>query len=144
MAKYTVTFKGVTWATATVEADNEDEAIEAAFADGFPKLCAHCSGYFEDDWKLEIPDFGDGWDLDADGAGVSPAEMSQPEIRQQLRVPIRPGTDVVLYVPFPMSEADWGQFMAVLGAMKPGLVPEVSPGLAEGLTAPLDIKGEQR
>ena len=77
MAKYTVTFKGVTWATVTVEAADEDAAIEAAFADGFPKLCGHCAGYAQD-WKLEIPDDPASWDLDADGAGVSEAREDTP------------------------------------------------------------------
>jgi hypothetical protein len=55
--------------------------------------------------------------------------MGEPEIRQQLRIPIRPHVDAVLYVPFPMAESDWDQFMAVLAAMKPGLVPEPPEGL---------------
>ena len=42
--------------------------------------------------------------------------------RQQLRIPIRPGEDAVLWVTLPMSAGDWDQLMAVLGAMKPGIV----------------------
>ena len=50
--------------------------------------------------------------------------MSKPtRVRQELRIPIRPHVDAVLSVPFPMTEADWEQFLAVLAAMKPGLVP---------------------
>lgn len=49
---------------------------------------------------------------------------TEPEIRQQLRIPIRPHIDAVLYVPYPMTAADWDQFMTVLEAMKPGLVPD--------------------
>ena len=42
--------------------------------------------------------------------------------RQELRIPISPGNDAVLYVRFPMTESDWDQFMTVLAAMKPGIV----------------------
>jgi hypothetical protein len=66
MPKYTVEFKGVAWATAYVEADNAEEAFETAFADGFPRLCAHCSGW-NNSYKLEIPDDPAGWEADLDG-----------------------------------------------------------------------------
>jgi hypothetical protein len=44
------------------------------------------------------------------------------ELRQKLRLPLQSGQDAVLYVTLPMSGADWDQMMAVLGAMKPGIV----------------------
>ena len=55
MAKFKVEFRGYAFATATVEADNEDDAAEIAFADGFPELCAGCSGWGKE-WTLTIPD----------------------------------------------------------------------------------------
>jgi hypothetical protein len=65
MTKYIVEFKGVAWATATVEAEDESEAIEAAFEDGFPGLCAQCSGWNKP-WTLSIPDDPAAWELDAE------------------------------------------------------------------------------
>ena len=53
---------------------------------------------------------------------LPPARRDTRQDRQELRIPIRPHVDAVLYVPFPMTSADWDQFMAVLAAMKPGLV----------------------
>jgi hypothetical protein len=37
-------------------------------------------------------------------------------------VPVAAGTDVTIEGNFPLSEAEWTQFLAVLAAMKPGLV----------------------
>lgn len=54
-----------------------------------------------------------------------PAPRARPgwdDKRQPLRIPISPGNDAVIYLRFPMTEADWEQFMTVLTAMKPGLV----------------------
>jgi len=44
---------------------------------------------------------------------------------KELRIPIRPYVYAELYVPFPMTSGDWDQFMAVLAAMKPGLVRDL-------------------
>ncbi len=62
-------------------------------------------------------------------AGIPPSMPPAPappaaraELRQQLRIPVRPHADAVLYVPFPMTGDDWDQFLAVLAAMRPGLV----------------------
>jgi hypothetical protein len=49
-------------------------------------------------------------------------------LRQKLLIPIRPDEDAVLYVTLPMSDEDWDQLMAVLGAMKPGIVRGVTMG----------------
>lgn len=37
-------------------------------------------------------------------------------------VPVAAGTDVTIEGRFPLTEAEWNQFIAVLTAMKPGLV----------------------
>ena len=47
-------------------------------------------------------------------------------VHQRLVVPIRPHVQAELFVPWPMTEADWDQFLAVLAAMRPGLVPSVT------------------
>lgn len=39
-------------------------------------------------------------------------------------IPVRAGESVLLEGDFPINEAEWNQFMAVLVAMKPGLVAE--------------------
>ena len=39
-----------------------------------------------------------------------------------LSIPLEPYKDAELDLPQPMTEANWQQFMAVLEAMKPGLV----------------------
>lgn len=51
MAKYRVYVPVLTEVYQTVEADNPDEALENAFADGVPGLCAMCCGMgFGSDW----------------------------------------------------------------------------------------------
>lgn len=60
--------------------------------------------------------------------------MTETRIVQELRIPIRPHVHATLYVPRPMTESDWEQFMAVLAAMKPGLVP---PDLVKQFDDPL-------
>ena len=77
MAKYIVEFKGVAWATTSVEADSADEASEAAFAEGFPHLCAQCSGWNKP-WNLEISEDPAGWDLDIE-SGVREADPAAGE-----------------------------------------------------------------
>lgn len=44
-----------------------------------------------------------------------------------LTVPLMGGAHVIVEGEFPITEQDWDQFMAVLNAMKPGLVREVQP-----------------
>ena len=43
-------------------------------------------------------------------------------------VPIVGGKSVTIEGEFPISEAAWGQFLAVLNAMKPGLVQATDSG----------------
>jgi hypothetical protein len=63
--KYSVEFKGVAFATDIVEAKDESEALEIAFAAGFPKLCAQCSGWNQT-WSLEITEDPGGWEVDTE------------------------------------------------------------------------------
>jgi hypothetical protein len=39
-----------------------------------------------------------------------------------LSIPVRPGSVVTVSGEFPISEAGWAHFMAVLDAMRPGLI----------------------
>jgi hypothetical protein len=71
MPKFTVEFKGVAFATDTVEVEDEADALEAAFPNGFPTLCAHCSGYGQA-WTLEITEDPGAWDVA--GGGVRAVE----------------------------------------------------------------------
>ena len=41
---------------------------------------------------------------------------------QQFTIPLPGGKELVLGGDFPLTLAQWGQFMTVLDAMKPGLV----------------------
>jgi hypothetical protein len=52
------------------------------------------------------------------------SDVTTPQIHQRLLIPIRPHVEAEVFVPFPMTEADWDQFLTVLAAMKPGLVRE--------------------
>lgn len=62
MPKFTVEFKGSTFAQTTVEAEDENEAIELAFAEGgFPDLCGQCSGWGKG-YTLSIPDDSACWE----------------------------------------------------------------------------------
>ena len=61
MPKYEVEFRAYVFATDTVEAEDEAEAIELAFADGFPQLCASCSGWNKP-WSVEFPDDPASWE----------------------------------------------------------------------------------
>lgn len=62
MAKYKVEFRAYVFATDTVDAKDESEAIEAAFANGFPQLCAQCSGWNQR-WSLELADEPAAWEV---------------------------------------------------------------------------------
>ncbi|MEU4726496.1 hypothetical protein AB0G06_43455 [Nonomuraea dietziae] len=63
MTKYEVQLARTDWYRLEVEADNEDEALDAAYNDA-PSLCAHCTGWGyqtegsvdADDW-LGLEDF---------------------------------------------------------------------------------------
>ena len=65
--KYRVPLVSRAFATVTVEADSEDEAIDAAFNGELPWLCGQCTGWGQD-WSLELTD----WEGD-DDAEVTPA-----------------------------------------------------------------------
>ncbi len=54
-----------------------------------------------------------------------------PERWQKLRIPIRPEVDAILYLLLPMTQEDWDQLMAVLDAMKPGIVRSSAQDLPE-------------
>ena len=43
-------------------------------------------------------------------------------------VPIGPGTNVTVAGEFPLTEQEWAQMMAVLNAMKPGLLKSEEVG----------------
>jgi hypothetical protein len=61
MPKYKVEFRAYAFATDTVEAEDEAEAIELAFANGFPQVCAQCSGWGKE-FSLELPDDSACWE----------------------------------------------------------------------------------
>lgn len=60
MPKYRVTMNTQAWAYVTVEAGDEDEAIDLAFNEP-PDICAQCSGWNED-YTLELGE----WDAAED------------------------------------------------------------------------------
>jgi hypothetical protein len=57
MAKYTVYQTTTASWSVEVEADDEDEALEKAYAAAVPDICAQCSGWGRD-YSLEL---GDEW-----------------------------------------------------------------------------------
>jgi hypothetical protein len=56
MPKYRVYLQTVASTTIEVEADDEDAAIDAAYDQGTPTLCAYCSGYNQSH-NLDLGDF---------------------------------------------------------------------------------------
>lgn len=58
MAKYDVSMTTRAYAIVTVEADNEDDAMERAFEEGPTSICAQCSGWGMP-WSLDLGD----WDI---------------------------------------------------------------------------------
>ena len=58
MSKYRVTLTTPAFAYITVEADDREAAIEAAY-DNLPYLCAQCSGWGHEDVSMEL---GEGWE----------------------------------------------------------------------------------
>ncbi len=66
MSKYRVGLTSEAYAYVTVEADDPDSAIEAAFEEA-PTICAHCAGWGQLGWSLEI---GDEWSLDEESVEV--------------------------------------------------------------------------
>jgi hypothetical protein len=45
MARYRVYLRTTASTTIEVEADTPDEAVDAAYGEPMPRLCAHCSGW---------------------------------------------------------------------------------------------------
>jgi hypothetical protein len=68
-------------------------------------------------------DNGDG-DGDTGGGGLTPPAPPQA---QAVQLPLGAGRWATLQAPFPFTEQDWGLMLAVLNAMKPGLVSEAAP-----------------
>lgn len=66
-------------------------------------------------------------------------DVRHDPIWQRLVVPIRPHVEAELFVPYPMTEADWKQFLAVLAAMKPGLVKSRGGTVTATPPDPLDL-----
>lgn len=58
MAKYDVSMTTCAYAIVTVEADNEDDAMERALEKGPTNICAQCSGWGMP-WSLDLG----GWDI---------------------------------------------------------------------------------
>jgi hypothetical protein len=53
-----------------------------------------------------------------------PANLTKPQAARTVQVPYSPTGWALLQAPFPMTEAAWKQMIAVLEAMKPGLVSD--------------------
>ena len=68
MSTYRVVLKSAAFAYITVEAGDEDEAVDLAF-ENIPYICAQCSGGVRDDQPaLEL---GDHWEVDDYDGAVS-------------------------------------------------------------------------
>ena len=53
MAKYRVQLETIASMTIEVEAESEEEALDMAFDDAPPDVCAQCSGWGQE-WSLEL------------------------------------------------------------------------------------------
>ncbi len=62
MPKFKVEFRAYVFATDTVEAEDESEAAEKAFGNGFPDICAQCSGWGKD-YTVAFPDDPASWEV---------------------------------------------------------------------------------
>lgn len=58
MAKYRVHLKTYASTSVTVEADDESDAIDKAYDESLPTICAHCAGWGKE-YSLEL---GDEWE----------------------------------------------------------------------------------
>jgi hypothetical protein len=56
MPKYRVHMSATATQTVTVEADNEEQAIERAHDEGTTSVCAQCSGWGKQ-WSLDLDEF---------------------------------------------------------------------------------------
>lgn len=80
MPKFKVNLVKTMWATINVEAETEEEAIEAAF-EYAPDLCAHCTGWGQqwsvspdDDWQTVTEFFGKDYEERNHGKDVEPLD----------------------------------------------------------------------
>ncbi len=62
MAKFKVEFRAYVFATDTVEAEDEQDASEKAFGNGFPEICGTCTGWGKD-YTVEFPDDPASWEV---------------------------------------------------------------------------------
>lgn len=63
MAKYRVTWEAKAFASDVVDLPDEyADPIEESFPNGFPKLCAQCSGWRQD-YNLELPEDPACWEF---------------------------------------------------------------------------------
>ena len=94
----------------------------------FARLADHVAGPVQDHDGQGAEDY----DREDDEAQPEPEVRQQDDLRQGRRgpasssmsypIPLVGGGAVLVEGEFPISERDWNQFMAVLAAMKPGLV----------------------
>lgn len=82
MRKFKVELARVDWITVTVEAEDEEEALDKVMEEGVRGLCAYCSGYGPEsdtvisaDDPVPIDEFHKGWrqayDEETDGKVVT-------------------------------------------------------------------------
>lgn len=75
MAQYEIYFTQTASTTVKVEADSFDEAVDAAYAEGHPSLCAQCSG-----WGRESGiDLSGDWEADERTYTVDGEYVTVPE-----------------------------------------------------------------
>lgn len=60
MPKYKIGFQTAAWTSIEVEADSFEDAVDAAWQEDFPSICAQCSGWGQST-TLEL---GDEWEPD--------------------------------------------------------------------------------
>ena len=63
MPKYLIPFHTSAYTWVTVEADNLDDAVELAWLEGMPTICAQCAGWGNHAAHSGI-ELGDDWELD--------------------------------------------------------------------------------
>lgn len=77
MPKYEVRLAKTLWTTVTVEADDEEAALETVFENEPRRICAQCSGWGEpwdvsddDEWMVIDEFMGDRYNAEMDGPAV--------------------------------------------------------------------------
>jgi hypothetical protein len=71
------------------------------------------------------------------GGGFNPPPP-KPEGTMSYSVPVAAGMNVTVEGAFPLTEQQWTQFLAVLSAMKPGLVAEPPPAMEPEQRVPVE------